>query len=187
MKDVKSITIRLAIAAFVISLLSNATQSLIVYIGGNALTDQPGGVLVFSLGTFIVGTLFSTMIHFIFFCIATFMGLLLFVLLTKQRDKSDTPTPTACKNTAIEKFLKMFAIVVFAIAVLLSAYHALSVYTVLTTVSNAAWLIVLATVLAFLTTLIYSVAAVGFIGGIVCFLVAILFAFICGLSKSAGE
>lgn len=185
MNDIKHIGVRLAVAAFIISLLANATQSLVLYIGGNALTDQPGGVLAFSLGTFILGTLFSTVVHFFIFCVATFMGLFLFGLVTKPKGGVGTPTPTAGGDAAIKSFLKKFAIAVVIIAALLAGYQALGIYVVLTAASPAAGLILLTAALTFVTTFIYGVAVVGFIGGVACFMVAMLIAFFGGRSNSA--
>lgn len=178
--------IKLGIAAFVIALLSNAAQSLAIYIGGNGLTDQPGGVLALSLGSFVIGTLFSTVVHFFIFCIASAIGAVLIGLVRGARSKSDdvgTPTPTGASNAAFANFLKKFVIVVATIAVLVSGYQALGLYVVLSAVSQAAGLIVLTTVLTFIVGLIYGIAVFGFIGLVATVMLGFLFAFFSGGSK----
>ena len=185
--SVKYIAIRLGIAAFIISLLANATQSLIIYVGGNALTDQAGGVLAFSLGTFIVGTLFSTLVHFFIFGVAAFMGIFLYSFLMKPKGGVGTPTPTAGGDAAIKGFIKKFLAVVATIAVLLAGYQTLGVYVALSAVSEASGLILLTSALAFVTTLIYGVAVVGFIGAVGTFIVLMLMAFFGGRSNTAGR
>ena len=187
---IKYVGIRLAISAFVIALLTNATQSLVLYIGGNGLTDQPGGVLAFSLASFIVGTIFSTVVHFFIFGVATVMGMILFGIVRGSRKNSDdvgTPTPTAGSNAAFASFFKKFAIVVVSIAALLSAYQAIGLYVLLSAVSPAAGLILLTTVLTFVTTLIYGTAVIGFIGAVATFMVVMLMAFFGGRSNNAAK
>lgn len=185
-KSLANYGIKLGIAAFVIALLSNAAQSLAIYVGGNGLTDQPGGVLALSLGSFVIGTLFSTVVHFFIFCVASVIGAVLFGIVRGARSKSDdvgTPAPTGASNAAFASFLKKFVLVVVTIAVLVSGYQALGLYVVLSAVSQAAGLIVLTTVLTFIVGLIYCVAVFGFIGLVATVMLGFLFAFFGGSSK----
>lgn len=180
--------IKLGIAAFIIALLSNAAQSLAIYIGGNGLTDQPGGVLALSLGSFVIGTLFSTVVHFFIFCVASVIGVVLFGIVRGARSKSGdvgTPTPTGASNAAFASFLKKFvlAVVTVTVAVLVSGYQAIGLYVVLSAVSQAAGLIVLTTVLTFIVGLIYGIAVFGFIGLVATVMVSFLLAFFGGSKK----
>jgi hypothetical protein len=178
--------IKLGIAAFVIALLSNAAQSLAIYVGGNGLTDQPGGILALSLGSFVIGTLFSTVVHFFIFCVASVIGVVLFGIVRGARSKSGdvgTPTPTGASNAAFASFLKKFVLAVVTVAVLVSGYQAIGLYVVLSAVSQAAGLIVLTTVLTFIVGLIYGIAVFGFIGLVATVMIGFLLAFFGGHSK----
>ena len=168
---------RLFIVSFVLGLLVNTTNALVLYIGGNALTDQPGGVLALSIGTFVLGTAFSTLVHFFILSIASFMGAFLLGMVRKGRSQNNdvgTPTPTGAGDAAFAGFLKKFALVVVIIATLISGYQAIGVYVLLSAVSQAAGLIVLTTALTFVVGLIYAVAVVGFIGAVVTFMLGML-------------
>ena len=69
----------------------------------------------------------------------------------------------------------------------LALYQSLGLYVVLSAVSHAAGLVLLATVMTFVVTLIYGTAVVGFIGGVASIMVAILVAFFGGRSGSAAK
>jgi hypothetical protein len=182
--------IRLLLVAFVIGFLSTSTASLIAYIGGNGLSDQHGAVAAFSIAYLIGGTIFSTIVHFFILAVASVFGFVGFAFVRNGR-KNDpnaggTPTPTADGDTALKAFGKKFILVVLGLATLLAAYQSIGLFVLLSAVSQAAGLIVLATVMTFILTLVYSTAVIGFIGGVATFMVLMLMALFSG-SKGATK
>lgn len=180
---------RLLAVAFVIAFLQVSTATLIAYIAGTGITpEQTGAVATFSVATLIFGTLFSTVVHFFIFAVATFIGVVLVGLVRGSR-KNDpnavgVPTPTAGADDAFKAFAKKFAIIVLSIATCLSAWQATGVYVGLSLASPAAGLIVLATMMTFGISLIYSTVVVGFIGVVGCVIVTALIALRGGRSSA---
>lgn len=168
---------RLLAVAFLIGFLSTSTASLIAYIGGSGLSDQHGAVAAFSIGYLVIGTIFSTFVHFFIGAVASVFGFLGVAFIRNGRKNSNdvgTPTPTSGGDAALISFGKKFAIVVVVLATLLAAWQSIGLYVVLTAVSQAAGLIVLTTVMTFILTLLYGTAVIGFIGGVACIMLAIL-------------
>ncbi|MCC7531032.1 MAG: hypothetical protein IT342_21110 [Candidatus Melainabacteria bacterium] len=183
--------IRLLLVAFAIGMLSTSTASLVAYIGGNGLTDQPGAIAAFSIAYLIAGTIFSTIVHFFILAVASVFGLLGLAVVRGGR-KNDpntggTPTPTADGDKALKAFGKTFVLIVLGLATLLAAYQSIGLFVLLSAVSQAAGLIVLATVMTFILSLVYGSAVIGFIGAVATFMVVMLVAFFGGRGTSATK
>lgn len=180
--------LRLLAVAFIIGLLSTSTASLIAYIAGTGLVDHDGAVVAFSLTYLIVGTIFSTFVHFFIGAVASVFGLLgLVVLRSRRRNSNDvgTPTPTSGGDAALVSFGKKFAVVVLVLATLAAAWQSIGLYVLLTAISQTAGLIVLTSVLSFILTFLYGTAVIGFIGGIACIMLAIVVSLVSQSGNSA--
>jgi hypothetical protein len=181
-------SLRLLAVAFVIGFLSTSNAALIGYIAGTGLTDQDGTVAAFSIAYLIGGTLFSTFVHFFIGAVASVFGFLGVVFMKSRRKNSNdvgTPTPTAGGDAALIGFAKKFAVVVLLIAFAMAAWQSAGLYVLLSAASDAAGLIVLATVMTFILGFAYSTAVVGFIGLIASIMVAAVLSFLGGSGNSA--
>ncbi len=171
-------SIRLLVVAFVIGFLSTSNASLIAYISGTGLTDQDGAVMAFSLGYLVLGTIFSTFVHFFILGVASVFAFLGLAFVKNARKKDDnvggTPTPTTAGDNALIAFAKKFVIVVLAIALAIAVWQSIGIYILLSAVSEAAGLIVLTTVLTFILSFVYGACVVGFIGAVATFMLSVL-------------
>lgn len=187
---IKWYAIRLLVASFAIGFLSTATEALVLYVGGTAVFDQTGAVAAFSVLHLLVGTVMSAFVHYFILAVASvfIIGGVAVTMALRSSGTVGNPTPTADGDAALKAFAKKFATVVLIVAAISAGYNSLGLYVLMSAVSDAAGLVVLATVMTFVLSLTYATFVYGFIAAVGTAMFAFIVSFIRGRKNSnTGE